>query len=95
MMRTEVVVALLAGLLFDLTPIMLQVATARAQRKDKSTRLNNLRAELEFLERLGALHEQVVAGDDPARLQTKVKISDAASGLLDGHFRRRAAHPRL
>ena len=94
MMRTEVVVALLAGL-FGLAPIMLQVATARAQRKDKSTRLNNLRAELEFLERLGALHEQVVAGDDPARLQTKVKISDAASGLLDGHFRRRTAHPRL
>lgn len=81
-MSTEVLVALLAGM-FGLAPIMLQVATARAQRKDKTARPNHLRAELEFLERLGTLHEQVVTREDPARLQTKARIGEAANNLLD------------
>jgi hypothetical protein len=80
----EVVVALLAGL-FGLVPVMVQVITARAQRRDANTRLNNLRTELEFLERLSALQEKLgAAGDDdtPQPLMQS-RIRAAVSSLLE------------
>jgi hypothetical protein len=78
----EVVVVLLAGL-FGLVPVMVQVITARAQRRDAITRLNNLRTELEFLERLGALQEKIGAGNDTAQQQMQSKIRTAVSSLLE------------
>ena len=44
-MRTELAVAIVAGL-FGLVPLMVQIATTRAQRRDRMSRLNQLRAEL-------------------------------------------------
>jgi L-serine deaminase len=41
----ELLVALVAGL-FGLVPAMLQITATMLQRRDKATRLNNLRAEL-------------------------------------------------
>jgi hypothetical protein len=79
----EVVVVLLAGL-FGLVPVMVQVITARAQRRDAITRLNNLRTELEFLERLSTLQEKIGAGDDDtAQPQLQSKIRTGVSSLLE------------
>jgi len=79
---TELTVALVAGL-FGLVPIMVQIATTIAQRRDKATRLNHLRAELEFLERLNTLHAQFGAGDEDAQRRVNTRISSAVSNLLD------------
>jgi hypothetical protein len=62
---------------------MLQIATAIAQRRDRMTRLNRLRAELEFLERLNTLHTEFVARDKDAQNQVNTRISSAVSNLLD------------
>jgi hypothetical protein len=82
-MRPELAVAFVAGL-FGLIPVMVQIASTRAQRRDRMTRLNQLRAELELLERLSTLVEgKVSAGDEAAKPQTNLVISDSLSKLLD------------
>jgi hypothetical protein len=78
----ELAVPFVAGL-FGLIPLMVQLATARAQRKDKTARLNNLRSELEFLERLNTLHAQIGASNEDAQRQVNSVISSAVSKLLD------------
>jgi len=78
----ELAVPFVAGL-FGLIPLMVQIATARAQRKDKTARLNNLRSELEFLERLNTLHVQIGASNEDAQRQVSSVISSAVSKLLD------------
>lgn len=47
------------------------------------TRLNHLRAELEFLEQLNTLQGQVSAGDEASKPRTNLIISNALSNLLD------------
>ena len=81
-MSTEVAVALVAGL-FGLVPVTVQIATARAQRKDKTVRLNHLRAELEFLERLHTLHAQLGAANEDAQGQIKSMVSSSVIKLLN------------
>jgi hypothetical protein len=81
-MRTELTVAFVAGL-FGLIPLMVQIASTRAQRRDRMTRLNHLRAELELLERLSTLQEKVGATDEAAKPQTNRVISDSLSKLLE------------
>lgn len=78
----NVVIAFVAGF-FGLVPLMVQWATTRAQRRDRSTRLNNLRTELEFLERLSTVLEETATEDDSAKLQTKLRVQNAVSHLLD------------
>jgi len=80
-MRVEVAVAFLAGL-FGLIPLMVQIATTRAQRRDRMTRLTHLRAELELLERLNTLQGLVSAGDEAAKHQMNVTINNALSNVL-------------
>jgi hypothetical protein len=79
----ELLVALVAGLEFGLVPAMLQITATMLQRRDKATRLNNPRAELEFLERLNTLHTQFVAGDEDAQRQASIRISEAVTNLLE------------
>ena len=81
-MRPELAVAFVAGL-FGLIPLMVQIASTRAQRRDRMTRLNHLRAEQELLERLHTLQGKVSARDEAAKPQTKLVISDSLSKLLD------------
>lgn len=81
-MRTELAVAIVAGL-FGLIPLMVQIATARAHRKDNTARLNRLRAELEFLERLNTLYAQLGASNEGAQREVNSVISSAVSNLLD------------
>jgi hypothetical protein len=81
-MSTQLAVAVVAGL-FSLIPLMVQIASTMAQRRDRMTRLNHLRAELELLERLHSLQGKVSAKDDAAQPQTNVVINDALSKLLD------------
>jgi len=64
-MSTQLAVAFVAGL-FGLIPLMVQIASTRAQRRDRMTRLNHLRAELEFLEQLDTLQGKVNARDEAA-----------------------------
>ena len=73
---------LVAGL-FGLIPLMVQIASTRAQRRDRMTRLNQLRAELELLEQLHTLQGKVSATDEAAKSQTNLDISDALRKLLD------------
>ena len=47
------------------------------------TRLNQLRAELELLERLHTLEGKISAGDEAAKPQTNLVISDSLTKLLD------------
>ena len=63
-MSTELTVALVAGL-FGLVPLTVQIATTRAQRRDRMTRLNHLRAELELLEHLHTLQGRWVPQTKP------------------------------
>src|SRR5215217_5546772 len=81
-MRTELAVALVAGL-FGLIPLMVQIVSTRAQRRDRSYRLNQLQAELELLERLHALQGKVGAPGEAANPQTNLAISDSLRKLLD------------
>jgi hypothetical protein len=81
-MRTELAVALVAGL-FGLIPLMVQIVSTRAQRRDRSYRLNQLQAELELLERLHALQGKVGAPGEAANPQTNLVISDSLRKVLD------------
>ena len=80
-MRTELAVALVAGL-FGLIPLMVQIVSTRAQRRDRMYRLNQLQAELELLERLHALQGKVSATDEAAKPRTNLVINDALGKLL-------------
>jgi hypothetical protein len=80
-MRPEYGVALLAGL-FGLIPLMWQIASTRAQRRDRMTRLTHLRAELELLERLNTLEGQVSAGDEAAKRELDLTINNALSYVM-------------
>jgi len=80
-MRTELAVALVAGL-FGLIPLMVQIVSTRAQRRDRVYRLNQLQAELELLERLHALQGKVSATDEAAKPRTNLVINDALGKLL-------------
>jgi hypothetical protein len=62
---------------------MVQIATTRAQRRNRMTRLNQLQAELEFLERLHALEGKVGAQDETAKPPTHLAIGDSLSKLWD------------
>jgi hypothetical protein len=81
-MSTELAVTLVAGL-FGLVPLLLQMATTRAQRRDRITRLNQLRAEMELLERLHNLQGKVGSKDEAAKPQINHVISDSISKILD------------
>jgi hypothetical protein len=81
-MRPELAAVFVAGL-FGLIPLMVQIATTRAQRRDRMTRLNHLRAELELLERLHTLQGKVSATDEAAKPQTNLVISAALSTIWD------------
>jgi hypothetical protein len=81
-MSTELAVALVAGL-FGLVPLMVQIATTRAQRRDRMSRLNQLKAELELLERLHTLQGEVSATDEAAKAQTDPVIRDSLSKVLE------------
>ena len=85
-MRPELITVLVApfvGGLFSLVPLIVQIVSTRAQRRDRMTRLNHIHVELELLERLHTLQEKVSATDDTARPQTTLHISDALSKLLE------------
>jgi len=69
--------------LFGLVPLMVQIATARAQRRDRMTRLNQLRAELELLERLHTLQGEVGGTDEATKPSTNVVIRDSLSKVLE------------
>src|SRR5215212_4409792 len=62
---------------------MVQWLTTKAQRRDRSSRLNTLLAELEFLERASALQEKDRAGDEPGQLQGTLRVENAIRDLLD------------
>jgi hypothetical protein len=79
---TALMVTVVAGL-FGLVPLMVQIATSRAQQRDRMTRLNQLRAELELLERLHTLQGEVSTTDDAAKAQTNRVISDSLRRLLE------------
>jgi hypothetical protein len=81
-MSTEFTVAIVAGL-FGLVPFMAQIVSRRAQRRDRMTRLNQLRAELELLERLHTLQGEVSATDEATKPPTNVVIRDALRKVLD------------
>src|SRR5215212_9854806 len=80
-MTTQLVVAFVAGL-FSLIPLMVQIASTRAQRRDRMSRLNQLRAELELLERLHTLQGEVSTTDEAAKPRTNLIISEALSSVL-------------
>jgi len=85
-MRPELTAAFVASFvagLFGLVPLMVQIASTRAQRRDRMTRLNHLRAELELLERLHTLQGKIPAEDKAAEPRTNLAISDALSNLWD------------
>ena len=71
--------------LFGLIPVMVQIISTIAQRRDRMTRLNQLRAELELLERINTLQGQVSAGDEAAKHRTSLIVSDSLSKLLDDY----------
>jgi hypothetical protein len=85
-MSTELEVALVAPLvagLFGLIPLLVQIVTSRAQRRDRMTRLKHLLAELELLERLHTLQGKVAATDEAAKARTDLVISDELSNLVN------------
>jgi hypothetical protein len=86
-MSTELAVALVCGGLFGLAPLMVQIATTRAQRRDRMFRLNQLRAELELLERLHILQGMVRATDEAAKPQANRVISDPLGKVLEQYNR--------
>jgi hypothetical protein len=69
--------------LFGLVPLIVQIASTIAQRRDRMTRLNQLRAELELLERLHTLQGEVSTTDEATKLPTNVVIRDSLSKVLD------------
>jgi hypothetical protein len=81
-MSAELAVALVAGL-FGLVLLMVQIATTRAQRRDRMSRLNQLQAELELLERLHTLQGEVSPTDESAKPQTDPVIRDSLSKVLE------------
>jgi hypothetical protein len=81
-MSTELAVALVAGV-FGLAPLMVQIVTTRSQRRDRMSRLNQLHAELELLERLHTLQGEVSATDEAAKPQTDPVIRDSLSKVLE------------
>jgi hypothetical protein len=81
-MSNELAVTLVAGI-FGLIPLIVQILTTRAQRRDRMTRLNHLRAELELLEHMHTLQGKVDAPDDVAKPQTNAVISDSLSRVLE------------
>jgi len=81
-MINELTVALVAGI-FGLIPLIVQISTTRAQRRDRMTRLNHLRAELELLEHMHTLQGKVSAPDEVAKPQTNDVISDSLSRVLE------------
>jgi hypothetical protein len=85
-MRSELAAAFVAPFvagLFGLVPLMVQIATTRAQRRDRMTRLNQLQAELEFLERLHALEGKVSAQDETAKPPTHLAIGDSLERVMN------------
>src|SRR5918994_1482257 len=85
-MRPELAAALVAPFvagLFGLIPLMVQIATTRAQRRDRMTRLNQLRAELELLERLNTLQGEVSTTNEAANSQTNAIIRDSLRKVLE------------
>jgi hypothetical protein len=74
-------VAVVAGL-FSLLPLMWQISTTRAQRRDRMTRLSHLRAELELLERLHTLQGEVRAGDEAAKRELDLTINNSLSYVM-------------
>jgi hypothetical protein len=85
-MRPELAAAFVASFvagLFGLIPLMVQIATTRVQRRDRMTRLNHLRAELELLEHLHTLQGKVGTTDEAAKPQTNQVISDTLSKVLE------------
>jgi hypothetical protein len=83
---TELAVPFVAGL-FGLIPLMWQITSTRAQRQDRLTRLNHLRAELELLERLSTLQGRVSVGDEAAKHQIDVTIDNALGNVM-GQYNR-------
>jgi hypothetical protein len=81
-MISELAVALVGGI-FGLIPLIVQISTTRAQRRDRMTRLNHLRAELELLEHMHTLQGKVGAPDEVAKSQTNDVISDSLSRVLE------------
>jgi hypothetical protein len=81
-MISELAVALV-GSIFGLIPLIVQISTTRAQRRDRMTRLNHLRAELELLEHMHTLQGKVGAPDEVAKSQTNDVISDSLSRVLE------------
>src|SRR5688572_5370595 len=81
-MSTELAVALVEGV-FGLAPLMVQIVTTRAQRRDRMSRLNQLQAELELLERLHTLQGEVSATDEAANPQTDPVIRNSLSKVLE------------
>jgi hypothetical protein len=85
-MSKELTVPLVAGL-FGLVTLMVQIAvqiaTTRVQRRDRMFRLNQLKAELELLERLHTLQGEVSATDEAAKPQTDPVIRDSLSKVLE------------
>jgi hypothetical protein len=77
----DLTVAFVVGL-FGLIPLMWQITSTRAQRRDRMTRLSHLRAELELLERLNALQGAVSAGDEDAKRKLDLTISNALSYVM-------------
>ena len=76
-------VAGLFGLVTLMVQIAVQIATTRVQRRDRMSRLNQLQAELELLERLHTLQGEVSATDEAAKPQTDPVIRDSLSKVLE------------
>jgi hypothetical protein len=81
-MISELAVALVGGI-FGLIPLIVQISTTRAQRRDRMTRLNHLRAELELLEHMHTLQGKVGAPGEVAKPQPNDVISDSLSRVLE------------
>ena len=95
-MRPELAAAFVAPFvagLFGLVPLMVQIATTRARRRDRMTRLNQLRAELEFLERLHALEGKVGAQNEAAKPRNDLAIGDSLNRLWDQYNKLSALAP--
>ena len=81
-MNTELAAAFLAGL-FGLIPFLAQITSIRAQRRDRMTRLNHLRAELELLERLNTLQGEVSGGDEAAMHEINLFLNNSLRKLVE------------
>lgn len=78
----KVVVATVAGL-FGLLPVLLQWLGTIANRRDRATRLKNLRSELEFLEQWQSLRATVAPGaGNPPQAEGGESVQAELDGLL-------------